>query len=101
MRYLGTITGVSGGPFTNLVPASGSTGFAIPAGAKRLYLQPSASGAYFELGASGITTSDVRGAVLTAGINGPFRSTQTQSGTIVALYSANGAVNVRVYGSDV
>lgn len=112
MRYLGTITGASGAYNNWQNQASGATGFTIPKGVRSLFLQPSASGLFFEIGSSGLETSAARGALLpisqAGGVvasvpqqpAGPFRAPGVDGGTVVAIYSTQGLCNVRVFGSD-
>lgn len=98
MFLYGTASGVSGS----------MTGFALPPGAKAIYLQPSSTGLVFELtvptSPTGLaTTSDLRGAFLQGPnvLNGPFRVPPADvSGRrcVVAIYNAvGGNVSVRVF----
>ncbi len=99
MRFLGALTGASGFATSSATGISGP--LAIPAGVKRVYLQPSASGLYFEIGSTGLTvtpTSSDRGAQLQGGLNGPFAVPGVSAGTVVSIFSNNGVVSVRVFG---
>lgn len=112
MRFLGSITAASGAYNNWQTGASGIGAFTIPPGVKSLFLQPSASGLFFEIGSTGLATSDVRGALLPYGpaggpilgnVNtpaGPYRTPSTDGNTVVALYnSAGGFISCKVFGS--
>lgn len=103
MYFLGSITGASGAYSNVQTGVSGIGTFAIPAGAKSLYLVASASGLKFELGgASGFQTTALRGAPLAGPdvLNGPFRVPAGAPGTIVSIFnSAGGFISCRVYSS--
>lgn len=104
MQYLGTITGSSGSCSNAWTGPSGiAAPFAIPPGARRLWLQPSASGVKFEIAsATGISfqTTAARAAQLAGPnvMNGPFPLGRTDWPSVVAVYNdAGGNVSVRVY----
>lgn len=97
MRWLGSITASSG---YNTNCATGYTGlgtFSIPPTTRKLWLQASASGLYFEIASSGATTSDIRGAVLVGpALQGPF-SVNNAMPAVVVYNSIGGLISVRVY----
>ena len=113
MRWLGSITAASGAYNNWQTGVSGIGAFTIPKGVRSLYLQPSASGIFFEVGSTGLATDPTRGALLPYGpaagailgnVNapaGPFRVPSTDGNTVVALYnSVGGFVSCKVFGSD-
>jgi hypothetical protein len=109
MYFLGSITGPSGGAAGVAVNNQQSGGFAIPPGAKALYLVASQPGVLFEFGnATGSTgatfqTSAARGAIIdSTGIYGPFPCAVNPAGqqTVVSICNTTGGVvSVRVYAS--
>lgn len=115
MRWLGSITAASGAYNNWQTGVSGIGAFTIPPGVKSLFLQPSASGMYFEIGTSGIATDPTRGAILPYGpaagailgnVNvaaGPFKVPNVAGaagGTVVSIYnSVGGFVSCKVFGS--
>jgi hypothetical protein len=102
MRYLGSISGASGGYNNVTTGASGLSAFAVPPPPGGLfYLEPGASGLRFEMfGATGATNTTAARAAALAGpgvLNGPFRA-PPGPGTVVALYNqAGGFFSCRVF----
>ena len=103
MYFLGTISGMSGAYNNLLTGVSGIGTFTIPAAAKRLYLEPSASGIRFEFGvATSFQTTAARGRLLRTAVgdfeNGPY-GCDTGPVHVVSCYFPGTGWSVRVYGS--
>lgn len=95
MFFAGTITVASGSYSNAATGASGGVPFALPPGARSVYLQPSVLGLGFELAvATGISfqTTAARGALLATGLNGPFKLPVTRYPVVVAVYNAAGGI---------
>lgn len=107
MYYYGTVSGASGAAYNWSGGVSGFAGFAIPAGAKALYLESSASGIRFRLSsATGYTAFLNTGAGLGAAnlqaagvLYGPFYRVP-EANCSVGVYSAGATqYSVRVFGA--